>query len=76
MAIISQLKKSPASLAPYAIAEIYVGLGDNDQAFAWLDRAYEDRFPFLCDVRITPQFDSLRSDPRYATLMRRLNLSP
>jgi len=76
MAIISQLKRSPASLAPYLIAEIYVGLGDNDQAFAWLDKAYEDRFPFLCDVRVTPQFDRLRSDPRYAALLRRMNLSP
>lgn len=76
MAIILQLKKSPASLAPYLIAVIYVGLGDNDQAFAWLDKAYEDRFPFLCDVRISPQFDSLRSDSRYAALVGRMNLSP
>lgn len=75
LAIISQLKASPASLAPYLIAEIYVGLGDNDQSFAWLERAYNDHFPFLCDVRITPQFDSLRSDPRYAKLVRRMNLS-
>jgi DNA-binding winged helix-turn-helix (wHTH) protein/TolB-like protein/tetratricopeptide (TPR) repeat protein len=76
MAIISQMKGSPASLSYYLIAEVYTGLGNKDQAFAWLDKAYEERFPFLCDVRVTPQFDSLRSDPRYVTLVRRMNLSP
>jgi tetratricopeptide (TPR) repeat protein len=73
--IIAQLKKSPASLAPYSIAEIFVGLGDKDQAFVWLDKAFEERFPFLSDFRVTPQFDELRSDPRYSELAKRMNLS-
>jgi tetratricopeptide (TPR) repeat protein len=75
-AILTDLKRSSISLAPYLIAEIYVALGDKDQAFTWLDKAFEDRYAFLSDVRITPQFDSLRSDSRYAALVRRMNLSP
>jgi len=76
LSIVTELKHSSISLAPYLIAEIYVALGDKDQAFTWLDKAFEDRFAFLSDVRITPQFDSLRSDSRYAALVRRMNLSP
>lgn len=74
VAVIAELKKTSSSLTPYLIAEVYAGLGDRDQAFAWLDKAYEDRFPFLCDFRITPQFDSLRDDPRYTALVRKMNL--
>jgi tetratricopeptide (TPR) repeat protein len=74
LAIVRQLKSGPASLNLYLIAEIYAGLGDHDQAFAWLDRAYEARFPFLCDFKITPQFDVLNKDPRYDALLRRMHL--
>jgi len=74
--VVAELKRSPASIALYLIAEIYAGLGDKNQAFAWLDKAYEERFPFLCDFKVTPQFDDLRSDPRYAQLAQRMNLSP
>jgi len=76
LSIITELKRSSVSLATYLIAEIYVGLGDKDQAFIWLAKAFEDRFAFLSDVRITPQFDSVRSDSRYAALVRGMNLSP
>ena len=74
LTIISTLKKSPASLAIYLIAEIYTGLGDKEQAFSLLNKAYDVHFPFLSDFRVTPQFDVLRSDPRYAQSSRRMNL--
>jgi DNA-binding winged helix-turn-helix (wHTH) protein/TolB-like protein/tetratricopeptide (TPR) repeat protein len=76
LAMIKKLKGSPVPMTPFVIAEVYAGFGDNDQAFAWLDQAYMQHYPFLFDVRVVPQFDPLRSDPRYAALLRRMNLSP
>jgi len=56
------------------IALIYVALDDKDKAFAWLDEA--DKAHDLNVVRITedPRFASLRSDPRFAGLVRRIGL--
>jgi predicted Zn-dependent protease len=75
--IIDQLKELSAHsyVAPYNLAAIYAGLGDKDQAFAWLDRAYADRSGFLAFYfRTDAHMDSLRSDPRFAELMRRVGL--
>ncbi len=46
------------------------------EALASLERAYEDRSMMLPFVKIDPQLDSLRSDPRFADLLRRMNLQP
>ena len=54
------------------IALIYVGLGENDQAMYWLEKAYQARFEAVMLVR--PQFDPLRRDPRFRDLMGRLGL--
>jgi TolB-like protein/DNA-binding winged helix-turn-helix (wHTH) protein/tetratricopeptide (TPR) repeat protein len=54
------------------IALIYVGLGDNDQAMYWLEKAYESRFEAVMLVR--PQFDRLRRDPRFGNLLGRIGL--
>ena len=75
--IIDQLKELSVHsyVAPYNFAVIYAGLGDNDQAFAWLDRAYADRSGFLAFyLKTGAHMDSLRSDPRFADLMRRVGL--
>ena len=58
-----------------SIAVVYAGLNDKDRAFEWLDKAYGQRegwlvWYFLFD----PEFDNLRSDPRYADLLRRIGL--
>ncbi len=62
-------------VSPYMIATIYAGLGDKEKAFDFLEKAYQERSPdipyFLkADLRI----DSLRSDPRFADLMRRVGI--
>ena len=57
-------------------AIVYIGLGDNDNAFAWLEKAYAERFPAIISLTSEPIFDGLRSDPRFADLARRLNLTP
>src|SRR5262249_8857350 len=69
-------KASHEYIDPYFIAIIYVGLGERGQTFDWLDEAYEARSNFLPWVKVEPKFDSLRSDPRYADLVRRLGLRP
>ncbi len=56
-----------------SIAEYYAMAGEVDSAFAWLGRAYQERRPILAHLRAQPEFDSLRSDPRFADLLRRMN---
>jgi hypothetical protein len=62
-------------VAPYNVAVIYAGLGEKDQAFASLDRAYKDRSYYLAVYLTTDaRMDSLRSDPRFGELQRRVGL--
>jgi len=61
-------------VSPYSIALVYVGLGDKDRAFEWLERAYAERSPKLVYLKVEPQLDPLRSDPRFATLMTKMGL--
>jgi TolB-like protein/Flp pilus assembly protein TadD len=56
------------------VAAIYAGLGDKDQAFAWLEKDFETRSGQLARVRWEPPFESLRGDPRFADLLRRVGL--
>ena len=56
------------------IAVIYAGLGDKDQAFACLEKAYELRDSGLVFLKVDPLFDPLRSDPRFQSLLRRIGL--
>jgi serine/threonine protein kinase/Flp pilus assembly protein TadD len=61
-------------VSPYLFAVVYLGLGDKDQAFVWLDKAFQDRSSFLIWLKVEPQFDSLRDDPRFQDLLRRVGL--
>ncbi len=61
-------------VSPTIIAFIYIGLGEKDQAFAWLDKAYEGRDFILVQLKAEPTFDSLRSDQRFVDLLRRVGL--
>ncbi|MFZ0038941.1 MAG: protein kinase [Candidatus Acidiferrales bacterium] len=59
--------------APYDFAVIYAGLGEKDQAFAWLDRAFTDRSYYLAEYFTTDsRLDVLSSDPRFAELRRKI----
>jgi TolB-like protein len=60
-------------IPPYPIALIYARLGETDQSFEWLERAYEQRASVLPFLRVQPIFDSIRSDPRFDDLVRRLH---
>ncbi len=62
--------------AAYELVRVYAGLGDRDGALEWLDKAYQERYPSVRTARIDPQFDGLRSEPRFQDLLRRMNFPP
>ena len=64
----------PRGPSPFQMAVVYVGLGDKDRAFEWLQRAADARAWELPMLKADPFFDPLRSDPRFAPLLDRLGL--
>jgi len=58
------------------VALVYAGLGEKEKAFAWLEKAYEEHSFNLSHLNVEPRFDSLRSDPHFADLLRRIGLPP
>lgn len=60
-------------VASFDIATVYVGLGERDQALEWLEKSYAERERWLVTLQ-SPVFDPLRSDPRFANLVRRVGL--
>jgi len=68
-------KKRTDSFASSYIAIVYAGLGQKDRAFEWLEKAYAEHDSFLSVLQVYPAYDSLRSDPRYASLLSRLGFT-
>ncbi len=60
-------------VSPYYIAVVYLGLGKNDVAMNWLEKAYTDRSNGLVFLKVEPELDPLRTNPRFITLQNRLN---
>lgn len=60
----------------YALAIIHVGLGENEAALNWLEKAYEARSPHMAGIKFEPTLDPLRSNPRFIALMKKMNLPP
>jgi serine/threonine-protein kinase len=61
-------------VSPYQMAPIHLGIGEIDQAFALLEMAYEKRDCYLCALKVDPLFDSLRADPRFIELLKKVGL--
>jgi tetratricopeptide (TPR) repeat protein len=61
-------------VTPYAMAIVCAGLGDKEQAIAWLEKGYVDRHVAMAWLKVEPKFDNLRSDPRFQDLVRRVGL--
>ena len=74
--MIDQLKELSKHLyvSPYGIAIIYAGLNDKDQAFEWLERAYDQRGSYMTLLKVDTVFDNLRLHPRFKALLKRMNL--
>jgi DNA-binding winged helix-turn-helix (wHTH) protein/TolB-like protein len=72
---LDQLSRHNRYVSPFCRVMIYIGLSENDRAFEWLERAYEDRIWHLGVLAADPMFDTLRSDPRFTDLIRRMNLT-
>lgn len=77
MKILADLLESSKNryLSPTTIGSIYVALGDNDKAFEWFDRAFEQRDYLLVLMKVDPMFDNVRSDSRFLKLMERVGLT-
>jgi tetratricopeptide (TPR) repeat protein len=63
-------------VVPSDIADTYALLGDKEQAFRYLDKAYAERDIWLAWIKVEHDYDVLHSDPRYADLLRRMGLPP
>jgi serine/threonine-protein kinase len=71
--LLRELKEHPDGrhVSPLGIALIHVGLGDKEEAFAWLQKSCEEHDPYLVFLfKVEPRFDDLRADSRYASLMQ------
>jgi tetratricopeptide (TPR) repeat protein len=69
---LAQRKAKNGFVSPWPIVELYAELGDKDHAFEWLNTAYQEHDFLLYGLRTDPRLDSLRSDPRYAELVRKI----
>ena len=69
-----QQRSSAEYVPPFCVALVHAGLSDEDEAIAWLDRAYEERSHWLVYLKAWPLFDDLRSDARFAALTSRVGL--
>jgi hypothetical protein len=60
-------------VSPYYIGIAYLGLGKNDLAMDWLEKAFADRSNGLVFLKVEPELDPLRTDPRFVALELKLN---
>jgi tetratricopeptide (TPR) repeat protein len=75
--LLDQLKEMSRRkyVPPYSIALIYAGLGEKEQSFEWLERAYQERDVRLVFLGVDPKWDGLRPDPRFGSLVRKIGLA-
>jgi hypothetical protein len=71
---LAQHKSKNVVFSPYGIAQLYADLGEKDHTFEWLNTAYQEHDTELIRLRTDFRFDSLRSDPRYVELVRKVGL--
>jgi len=67
-------RRTEEYIPPYWIAVVHAGLGATDSVFAWLGRAYDEHDGSLVYLNVMPAFDSFRSDPRFSSLLKKMNL--
>lgn len=68
-------EKANQGYVPFgAFAWLCIGLGEKDQAFEWLQKAYEERSSYLLYLKVQPLYDNLRADPRFTELLKKMGL--
>jgi len=72
--LVTQFQRVALFQKSYVVAAFYARLGQNDEAIKWLEKAYEERDPSMPWLGVSFEFDSIRSDPRFRELVRRLGL--
>ena len=77
MSFLENIEKNPDgyTVPPSGISRIYAAIGASDKTFEWLDRAYKKHDFFLTLVKITPEYDKYKTDPRYIALLKKMGLS-
>ena len=73
-AVLEQFQRSERYILPTSVAHVHLGLGEIDAAFEWFDRAVEERDQNMMPILSYAHFDPLRADPRFAALLRKMNL--
>jgi TolB-like protein/Tfp pilus assembly protein PilF len=68
-------RQQKAYIPAAAFVNAYLGLGDKEQAFVWMERAYQEKSLIMQYLKVHPFFDPIRDDPRFADLLRRVGLS-
>ena len=71
---LEELVSQFAQVEAYQIAEVYAWRGETDKAFQWLDRAYAQIDAGLMCIKSDPFLDNIRSDPRFAAMLKKMNL--
>jgi adenylate cyclase len=62
-------------MPPGVLGYAYARVGEKEWAFTWLEKAYQVHDPALANLKVDPRFDSLRDDPRYVDLLKKVGLN-
>ncbi len=74
--LMEERAENASALNSWNMALTYTGLGEREQALDWLEQAYEEHASALMLLKITPAFDTLRSEPRFQALLEKVGLDP
>ena len=74
LAIVKEVERNPTPIDRLSIAMVYFHLGDRDQGFVWLERAFAKRLSLLRFLNVLPSYDRVRDDPRFVAMVKRLRL--
>src|SRR5688572_7199729 len=72
---LNNLARHNRYVSSFSRAPIYIGLGETDLAFKWLEQAHQERLWYMALLAVDPMFDRLRADPRFTDLLRRMKLT-